>query len=476
MVTSSKNSSIPKRRFFYLLIFFLYAVPLGIFLAFIQNRVSSIYQNNFNKALLSFAQDIDEVVDVSKVLQASLNDEINTEDRQIFPFSLRKSFVIIRNAELRPLAFNGSESVPNIVKEISLEDFKELQNKGVGSYNIEKVIRGKDQYYQINYYSVDKYSKKYLIQILVPATYLEKENEQLFEDIILWVPIFILAVILVSYLLFTLYLSPIKKINQNLIAAKSSNNNIEIPDGLPKVIEEFLININHVLTKERESYKDQKLFVAYASHELKTPLTVMKGVTDSLIKKNGGQELLDLSSSITEMQDLIEKLMDLASLNQNINLEDEDVDLLDLVMASLDSNSNTIEENGLVVNLKNSSDYSFLIKSDLRLTKLLIDNLIQNAIKYSIPNKTLDILIEKNGKESQISLIIDNFSEPIPENEMDMLSRPFYRLSNVGDKDGAGLGLTIVKRVTELEGVSFSLKNIPNKVRSKVTFNKIKVF
>lgn len=478
MDTSSRSNSIPKRKFFYLLIFFLYAVPLIIFLVFIQNRVSSIYQNNFNKALLSFAQDIDEVVDVSKVLQTSLNEEINTEDRQIFPFSLRKSFVIIRNSELRPLAFNGSETVPNLVREISTKDFLELQNEGVGSYKIEKVVRGNEQYYQINYYSVDKHKKKYLIQILVPATYLEKENEKPFEDIIFWIPIFMIVVVVVSYLLFILYLSPIKKINQNLVDAKNKKHNIEIPTGLPRVVEDFLKNINYILSKERESAKDQKLFVAYASHELKTPLTVIKGVTDSLVKKEITDEvkldLLDISSSIEEMQLLIEKLMDLASLNQNVQLSNDEIDLLDLTMGALDSNAKNIEENELTVNIINDSEYSFVVMSDFKLIKLLLDNLIQNAVKYSKPKKKLEISLIQDHKERYIKVLIDNYSEPIPDEELEMLERPFYRLSGVGDKDGAGLGLTIARRISELTSVSFSISNIPEKVRAEVTFESIK--
>lgn len=475
MAISSKINSIPQKRFIYILIFFLYAVPLTIFLVFIQNRVSTIYQDSFNNELVNFAQDIDDVVDVSKVLQTSLNEELNKEDRQVFPFSLKNAYVIIRNSELRPLAFNDSEKVPNLVKEMSLEEFKLLQNEGTGAYRIERISRNNEQYFQINYYSNDKFGKKYLIQILVPATFLEKENEKLIRDIIVWIPIFLIVVVTVSFLLFNLYLSPIKKINENLLDAKIRNNDIEIPKGLPDVIIKFLENINRVLSKERESSKDQKLFVAYASHELKTPLTVIKGVTDSLIKKEDRslvrQDLLDISESISEIQLLIEKLMDLASLNQEIKISADEVDLLDNVMNSLDSYSNLIENNKLTINIKNEDDLSPIVKTDLKLAKLLIDNLIQNAIKYSKVGQSLIISISKSGQGNQTKIVIDNYSDPIPVGEIELITRPFYRISNAVDKDGAGLGLTIVNRISELLKINFQIMNIPNKVRVEVIFS-----
>ena len=154
--------------------------------------------------------------------------------------------------------------------------------------------------------------------------------------------------------------------------------------------------INDFLDRIDEGIKREKQFTADASHQLRTPLSVMKGNLEILLRKNRSQteyedEIKKAISKIDEMTDAVEKLLILARLNKsNQQLNFEDINLYDLSEEILTNYKTQIISKKLMIDINNNlkERHVHLKRSFL---KLIFDNLVANAIKYANPETTVEV-------------------------------------------------------------------------------------
>lgn len=213
------------------------------------------------------------------------------------------------------------------------------------------------------------------------------------------------------------------------------------------------------LTKTIEMRKD---LVANVSHDLKTPLTVIKSYGEMIRDISGSNEKLrnkHLETIISEadnLTDLVNDLLDLSKIESNLEeIRKEEFDLED----SLNEVLNRFKIN------KNYSDYKFEIDSsgDTRIlgdrSKInqVIYNLINNAINYSPVNKNIKILIKGNERETEFHCIDKGIG--IKEEDIKGIWDRFYRVRNNHTRPeiGTGLGLYIVKTIMDLHGFKYGV-------------------
>ena len=216
-------------------------------------------------------------------------------------------------------------------------------------------------------------------------------------------------------------------------------------------------SFKNMLIRLKEQSQLQIDFVNNASHELKTPIFVIKGYIDMLNDwgKND-KEVLDeglivLKKEIQNMQELTEKLLFLAK-SKNLIAEKNNINLDNVLKEVIDNLSFAYPKQKI-----NYISSEIFIDSDIAILKLLFKNLIENAIKYGKDNP---INIElKRGKK--VKLIIEDFGVGISEKALPHIFERFYREDEARNREikSYGLGLSIVKEIITLLDIDIQIES-----------------
>jgi len=218
-----------------------------------------------------------------------------------------------------------------------------------------------------------------------------------------------------------------------------------------KALEIFKLEISEKLN---ESYQQIKEFNANASHQLKSPLSSMKVQIDvTLQKTRETQEYKTILNSITEdithLQDMLHNLLLLTRMNDySIKESFKKVAIDTQLLNSIDKYMLVAGEKKISLHVKNLD--STEIQANPTLIEVLIDNLLDNAIKYTSKNKNIVINLENN------MLTIEDQGIGIDEKNISLIFDKFYQINSAKKKGayGYGLGLAIVKQIADLHNAS----------------------
>lgn len=232
-----------------------------------------------------------------------------------------------------------------------------------------------------------------------------------------------------------------------------------------------ILSVFHDITTLQDLHERQADFVANASHELATPLTAIKGFTETLL--DGALEdptlrlkfLNIIHTEATRMQRLINELLQLAKLStqeyaQQIKLEPTELSpLLEQVKQYLLPRA---EEKNIMVAIESTSEPIILMANSDWLKQILI-NLLDNSIKYTLPTGKITLTCHKENKEA--ILVIEDSGIGIPAADLPLIFDRFYRVDKARTRSagGTGLGLTIVKFIVDLHGGQIDVQSIVNK-------------
>ena len=216
-------------------------------------------------------------------------------------------------------------------------------------------------------------------------------------------------------------------------------------------------SFKNMLIRLKEQSQLQIDFVNNASHELKTPIFVIKGYVDMLNDwGKDDKEVLDeglivLKKEIQNMQELTEKLLFLAK-SKNLIAEKNNINLDNVLKEVIDNLSFAYPKQKI-----NYTSSEIFIESDIALLKLLFKNLIENAIKYGKDNP---INIELK-KEKKVKLIIEDFGVGISEKALPHIFERFYREDEARNREikSYGLGLSIVKEIISLLDIDIQVES-----------------
>ena len=199
------------------------------------------------------------------------------------------------------------------------------------------------------------------------------------------------------------------------------------------------------------AWQQQKQFVADASHELKTPLTVIMTNSELLQSDDFSEEekynfLQSISFMSRQMKQLVEKLLILArSDNQDSILPMNDLDLSKLVLNAAISFEGVFAEKNLI--LESFAEPDIKVLGNEESLRQVIDILLDNAGKYSSPNGTTRIALY-NADWRKCCIKVSNPGAPIPSDELKNIFQRFYRTDKARSRDGSfGLGLSIAENI-----------------------------
>ncbi|MGL6170201.1 MAG: sensor histidine kinase, partial [Fusobacteriaceae bacterium] len=204
-----------------------------------------------------------------------------------------------------------------------------------------------------------------------------------------------------------------------------------------------------------------KSFVSNASHELKTPIAILSAHAQALVNENISQEKAKKYHEVIlretlDMEQLLSKLLVISKLNSSaykLNLKNIDLNLM--IENSCEKYEFLELKNDISINKKLIKT---LITGDYSLIKIVLDNIIQNALKYSKEGGILNIY-EKENK-----IYFSNETEKTLNKNLNHLWEPFSRGVNATESnlDGYGLGLSLVKKILELHKFNFGIETEEN--------------
>lgn len=258
-------------------------------------------------------------------------------------------------------------------------------------------------------------------------------------------------------------LKPIDKITKTAqsISVRDLNRRIEVAsadDELSRLARTF----NEMIERLQNSFEIQNKFVSDASHELRTPISVIQGYINLLDRwgkddKEVLQKAIDtIKNETSNMTNLIEKLLFLARGDSGtLKLEKDDFPLNELIDEIIEE-SRIIASDYYIVNEKNAH---VIVCADFKLIKQALRALVDNSIKYT-PAKG-EININSYLELENIIITIEDTGVGIPKEEIPKLFHRFYRVDEARSKKtgGTGLGLSIVKQIIDIHNGSISIES-----------------
>ncbi len=230
---------------------------------------------------------------------------------------------------------------------------------------------------------------------------------------------------------------------------------------------QLVSTLNNLFDRLESSFVQIRQFSADASHELLTPLTIIKGELELALDKDRDTTYYktSLNSALTQANHLIQITQTLLKLSREENLEeapDEEImDLQILFKKILDQTSYLSSQKNITVKNNLSEKLPLVISND-NLLHTLFFNLIENAIKYSPEHTTVLIQnISSGGNSERLSILISDQGPGIPDTEKSKIFLRFYRIDKSRSKStgGTGLGLSLVSKICKILGLSIEVKD-----------------
>ena len=242
------------------------------------------------------------------------------------------------------------------------------------------------------------------------------------------------------------------------ISPTTSNEKIHTGDSELQGLEE---SINNLLDRMRESYRQQARFVSDASHELRTPISVIQGYANMLDRwgkedeKILNESIVAIKSEAENMKNLVEQLLFLArGINGKTQLNCKEFFLNDM-MNEVFEESKMIDENHIY---KYEENEKIKIYGDESLLKQTARILIENAVKYTDKGELIKFKIGKNEKE-EVYFYIQDSGIGMNEKDVSHIFERFFRADTARDRKtgGTGLGLSIAKWIIDKHGGYFGV-------------------
>jgi signal transduction histidine kinase len=238
----------------------------------------------------------------------------------------------------------------------------------------------------------------------------------------------------------------------------------------------FLLGAIYVyrsLLKQLRYSNQQQNFMMAVTHELKTPIAITQLNIETLLKRelDPAQKKMLIENTLKETHRLdalcnsilLASQLDMGKYESNMQL----IDLSDLIEKLIHSFQERFEQRKLIITITPS----VFIQAEPLLIQLLVNNLLDNAHKYSTIATPITVLL--TTQENQIQLMIKDEGVGIPMEERDKIFEKFYRIGDESTRTtkGTGLGLYLCKKISEFHQATINVEsNMPNGSVFKINF------
>lgn len=253
-------------------------------------------------------------------------------------------------------------------------------------------------------------------------------------------------------------LRPLNDLDQRI--QERGKDNLD-PIDLPSTPDEILPiveSLNALLVRLRRSLDSERRFSAMASHEMRTPLAVLKVNVQNALKTQSKEDrvaiLQDIDASVDRASRLINQLLTLSRLEQDsTGFQTQPLDVLPVLREEIAALYPIVLQRNQTIELLETGN-TIVINTVPQMFPLIVRNLVDNAIKYSPEGGSIRVSIAQTSR--YVELQVEDSGPGVPEAEREKIFERFYRIPTA-TATGSGLGLAIVKRITELLQVPIQL-------------------
>ncbi|MBC7693551.1 MAG: HAMP domain-containing protein [Methylotenera sp.] len=472
---SSKAESAPLTSLRTRLVFLfvgIFGVTLILFSFFLYEVFVSNHQKEFDAALYNYTVDVASAVDVSFFGELTLTPNALTESEKVFPFALGEAFLQIYSVQGKPLA--RSRNLSNNVLKLTDEDRTAVLAQGSNFKTIPAKELARSRIFSKNYrlltYLINRSGPfDYVVQVAVPMVLLEHEKSNLITFFSFSIPIVLLIAACGGLYVSRKALAPVNAIieKSKKITATQLSQRVPVPAAKDE-IRELALTLNALLDRLEQAFYSQETFIADASHQLKTPLSILRGEIDLMrSKERSAQEMAEFlhsaSQEVNYLSRMVEDLLILARVDAGASsLSIQSVRLDETVLEVIARLDRIATQKAVKLSVHFSETQSPMeTEGDGDLIRSLVENLIENAVKYSPEQGKVSVTLSEMPEE-RILLAVEDQGRGIPESSRDKIFDRFYRSENSRDKiSGSGLGLAIAKRIVEVHGGKIRVESRP---------------
>lgn len=236
-------------------------------------------------------------------------------------------------------------------------------------------------------------------------------------------------------------------------------------------------NLNTMADSLQNAMEQRRNFFAAVSHELKTPLTILKGQIENMILGYGDYQnhmkyLPEALNEAENIEHLVKEIIDISKM-ENMELRNtlQEVSLFEsvtdvtkkLLLLARDKN----------IEIRKNIETDIVISVNRTLWEKALSNIIGNAVRYSPSGEC--VFISLRASKDGYALEVENTGVSIPEEDMEHMFVPFYRTDKSRSRStgGSGLGLYIVKTILDLHHMGYGIKNTQNGVMFFINMGEI---
>ena len=241
--------------------------------------------------------------------------------------------------------------------------------------------------------------------------------------------------------------------------------------GAPREVQPLLHAMNDLMQRLRDAITKQQRFIADASHQLRTPLAGLKTQAELALREQDPAQvqhaLQQIKTSSTNLAHMVSQLLSLA------RAEPEAADNLELLTLDLSKLAQGITSEWVPQALAKNIDLGFAcadancqVKGNALLLRELLNNLIDNALRYTPSNGHVTVAVKQNAQNIELS--VEDNGPGIPEKKRKRVFERFYRILGTGE-EGCGLGLTIVREIALRHQAEILLENGPQDVGTRIS-------
>lgn len=426
---------------------------------------------DFDDALYNYCVDFSETIEVKKDNTLRLP-PLSVNESKIFPFLTGKTVFVIRYVTGEILAVSSQNPYFSPPYEKHIKAIYAGSDSSYQTLSTEEAIESSiissenaDSYnpYRLITFPLDEDGTPELfLQIAAPTDNLVYQLEQQKRVLYMGIPLVLLVAILSGLYISSRAMRPVNEMIEktNKISASELNQRVNVPPQ-DDVIRQLALTLNQMLDRIQTAFATQEKFVADASHQLLTPLTILRGEVELQAKNDNDLKNQKFYTSqlqeIDSLTKIVKSMLLLAQIDSGKNiLQLSEVYVTDVLLEILAKIKKIADAKKISIqfNISEQSERT-PIQGDEGLIGQLFFNLIENAVKYSPSESTIHVRVEWLSDRTRVA--IEDFGPGVPSHIKDGVFQRFSRGDTSSRIQGHGLGLPIAQKIAQLHGSSVQL-------------------
>ncbi len=224
-------------------------------------------------------------------------------------------------------------------------------------------------------------------------------------------------------------------------------------------ITNMVSTVNSMIERLERQESDRKVFISSIAHDLRTPLTSIKGflsaISDGTIPPESYPKYMDIiQTQVARIQELINSMTEASSLSQIDPAKMEEFDINEMIHDTVQNVENLISDKNISVNVdlgKNKGD-QMMVYGESQLLYRVFYNLLTNAIKFTPRDGIIGISTKYDTDEKKVYVSVEDSGCGIPDNKRDRVFESFYKVDPSRTESGFGLGLYICREIITAHG------------------------